>query len=246
MSLQTASCFAPATSRCCRTTGTRLFTTDQNAKRPFSGERRPFTKSGATLSPSPAHPPRQRRSTSKKAPTSSRMSSAVLEAPRPTMEPSKVADFQDRMRQLVTPKTRRKSRTDSPRHPNVRVVRTLAEYKEVVGDETDKLVVVRFYATWCKACKAMAPLFYRLASTYKDTVFVEVPVTDKNAALHQGLGVPSLPFGHIYHPKAGLVEELKINRKFFSEFAHTVKAHRSGSCELRDGECTNPFRTAEE
>mmetsp|Transcript_20253 Transcript_20253/g.58565 ORF Transcript_20253/g.58565 Transcript_20253/m.58565 type:complete len:99 (+) Transcript_20253:894-1190(+) len=92
----------------------------------------------------------------------------------------------------------------------------------------------------------MAPLFYRLANTYKDTIFVEVPVTDQNASLHQGLNVPSLPFGHIYHPKAGLVEERKINRKFFAQFAHTVKAHRMGSCELRDGEPANPFPDQDE
>jgi len=162
-----------------------------------------------------------------------------------------VADFQDRMRRLVTRDRQReaggRSRTATDRrHPNVMVIDTLEEYKTVVGDEKDRLVVVRFYATWCKACKAMAPLFYRLASTYEDCVFVEVPVTDRNSALHQGLGVPSLPFGHIYDPEAGLVEEHKINRKYFARFARSVKAHRSGGCELPDGDPANPYPPPEE
>lgn len=33
---------------------------------------------------------------------------------------------------------------------NVKVIQSLQEYKEVVGDEREKLVVVRFFATYCK------------------------------------------------------------------------------------------------
>ena len=69
-----------------------------------------------------------------------------------------------------------------------------------------------------QACKAVAPLFYHLATQYPDTIFVDVPVTPQNAALHQGLGVRSLPFGHIYHPQEGLVEEVKLTRKHMLEF----------------------------
>lgn len=92
----------------------------------------------------------------------------------------------------------------------------------------------------------MAPYFYKLAQTYKDIQFVEVPVTDKNANLHQGLGVPSLPYGHIYHPSGGLVEELKINRKHFSKFAKVVHSYAQTTCDLIDGETTNPYPDPEE
>jgi thiol-disulfide isomerase/thioredoxin len=73
-----------------------------------------------------------------------------------------------------------------------------------------------------QACKAVAPLFYRLAGQHRDIVFVDVPVTQDNAVIHQGLGVPSLPFGHVYHPSQGLVEELKLTRKDFHEFEHAL------------------------
>jgi hypothetical protein len=69
-----------------------------------------------------------------------------------------------------------------------------------------------------QACKAVTPLFYRLATLHEDIVFVDVPVTQENAVIHQGLGVPSLPFGHIYHPQAGLVEELKLTRQHIQDF----------------------------
>ncbi|KAL7536565.1 hypothetical protein ACHAXR_007242, partial [Thalassiosira sp. AJA248-18] len=94
---------------------------------------------------------------------------------------------------------------------NLRTVSTLEEYKEVLDEEKGKIVVVRFFATWCKACKAIQPSYYRMASIYPEMVFLEVPVTNENTNLHQGLEVPSLPYGHIYYPDAGLVEEMKIS-----------------------------------
>jgi hypothetical protein len=58
-------------------------------------------------------------------------------------------------------------------------------------------------------------------------MFVDVPVLESNSNLHQGLGVESIPFGHIYHPEEGLVEEKKLSRKTFSEFEGLIKMHSS-------------------
>lgn len=62
--------------------------------------------------------------------------------------------------------------------------------------------------------------------------FLDVPVTGKNANLHQGLGVPSLPYGHVYHPRSGLVEELKISKRKFPDLARLVRWYDGGSCGL--------------
>lgn len=85
-----------------------------------------------------------------------------------------------------------------------------------------------------KACKAIAPAFYRLASLYSDALFIDVPVTPDNANLHQGLGVPSLPYAHIYHPISGLVEEAKISKKHFPNFARSLKFYVQGVCSIED------------
>ena len=53
-----------------------------------------------------------------------------------------------------------------------------------------------------------------------------------NAVLHQGLGVPSLPFGHIYHPTAGLVEEVKINKQVFTTFERVLETYVKGYCDV--------------
>lgn len=119
---------------------------------------------------------------------------------------------------------------------NLMKIDTLEEYKNVIGENREKLIVVRFYAPWCKACKAIAPSFYRLAVTYPQTLFLDVPVTPDNANLHQGLGVTTLPFGHIYHPMGGLVEERKMSKKHFARFAQVLKSYIDGMCDLEDEE----------
>lgn len=137
--------------------------------------------------------------------------------------------------QTATPKPatepRPSHKQEAPR--NVFVVDNLKDYKTIVGDERHKIVAVRFYATWCRACKAMAPQYYGLANKYQqDTIFVDVPVTDKTAALHQGLGVSTLPFSHIYHPQAGLVEELKLTRQDVSAFEQKLQSYLNGYAEV--------------
>jgi hypothetical protein len=71
-----------------------------------------------------------------------------------------------------------------------------------------------------------------MASLYPNITFLEVPVTNENANLHQGLEVPSLPYGHIYYPEAGLVEELKISKKYFPNLVKMVRWYEVGACGL--------------
>jgi len=162
--------------------------------------------------------------------------SAVAE--RPT---AKSSTFQSRMKGLMkrnnggatTSSGRRAVGQRSIDKPsNIKTVSTLEEYKEVLDQEHGKIIVARFFATWCKACKAIQPAYYRMASLYPQIIFLEVPVTNENANLHQGLDVPSLPYGHIYYPQAGLVEELKISRKYFRNLVRLVRWYDQRECNL--------------
>lgn len=73
--------------------------------------------------------------------------------------PSSSSPFERRMRDLVLNNQRRRSvkeqthrrrARDATLPPNVQIVDNLREYKQVVGDETTKMVAVRFYAPWCR------------------------------------------------------------------------------------------------
>mmetsp|Transcript_1586 Transcript_1586/g.2026 ORF Transcript_1586/g.2026 Transcript_1586/m.2026 type:complete len:245 (-) Transcript_1586:10-744(-) len=158
---------------------------------------------------------------------------------------SAASPFENRMRDLMLKRQRKRNPTLSPGgktrpSPNFFTANTLQEYKDIVADENNKMVVVRFFATWCKSCKAIAPHYYRLARQHPDIKFVDVAVTEKNSELHQGLGVPSVPFAHIYHPDAGLVEEFKISKKYFWMLNRTVNEYEGGKCDLIDG-VDNPY-----
>jgi thiol-disulfide isomerase/thioredoxin len=133
-------------------------------------------------------------------------------------------------------------------------INDIQQYKQQVVDANDaSVVVVRFYAAWCKACKAVESSFYRLPNEFPSTIkFVEVPLTKENAYLHKGLGVSSLPFAHIYYnpnyecntedsestkqqqqqPSCTLVEELKIGKSHFREFKRTLRSYVDQECEV--------------
>jgi thiol-disulfide isomerase/thioredoxin len=123
-----------------------------------------------------------------------------------------------------------KKRTKAP----IIRVETLEAFKKEVGEEKLRLVAVKFFSPTCRACKAMSESFKALSVKYPNVKFVEVPLTQDNAMLHHGLGVPSFPFGHLYHPEAGLVEEGSINRKQIVGFEQKLKSYLSGSCPLSD------------
>lgn len=137
--------------------------------------------------------------------------------------------------QTVTPLARGAEQPPvGARKPAIVRVETLAAFKKEVADEKSRMVAVKFFSPTCRACKAMSQSFKALAAKYPDIKFVEVPLTQDNAVLHQGLGVPSVPFGHLYHPEAGLVEEGSINRKRIGDFEHKLQTYLSGSCALPD------------
>ena len=99
--------------------------------------------------------------------TSNRAAASSVATPQDLSNTS--PSFEDRMRGLVFGKQNTQPMRKLP--PNVCTVENLQEYKNVVGEETSKVVAVRFFADWCKACKAAQPLFYRTAKQFPNVVW---------------------------------------------------------------------------
>lgn len=82
--------------------------------------------------------------------------SAILEPPSQSspVTASRMSDFQQRMKGIVKRNGGRKmvgtSRSAAERPANLRTVHTLEEYKDALDASSGKMVVVRFFATWCK------------------------------------------------------------------------------------------------
>ena len=140
--------------------------------------------------------------------------------------------------------TRRKMPSRNPRHGKdvVERVESIQQFKDVVINEPKRITVVRFFASYCKSCQASAPLFYKLAFRYakhdsplaRNVKFVEVPLTKQTKLLHEALGIPSLPFSHIYHPDAGLCEELAVSKKHIADVDECLRCYVFGECQLPD------------
>mmetsp|Transcript_1934 Transcript_1934/g.4213 ORF Transcript_1934/g.4213 Transcript_1934/m.4213 type:complete len:243 (-) Transcript_1934:5-733(-) len=144
-------------------------------------------------------------------------------------------DFKSRMKRILVQQqssgskaqTHPSTKKNTWRPENVRMAVSLEDFSKEIeeGRKMNKLIVVRFFATWCKTCHALRPSYDKLASANLETIFLDVPVTDTNANLHQGLGVPSVPYSHIYHPEKGLVEETKLSRKTLAEFGELIEKY---------------------
>ena len=65
-----------------------------------------------------------------------------------------------------------------------------AKFQEYLGQ--DKVFVVDFFATWCRPCTMMAPIFEKLSQEYTDVVFAKVDV-DECTELAQSYGILSIP-----------------------------------------------------
>lgn len=108
---------------------------------------------------------------------------------------------------------------------NIIEIETLDKFRECMDENKDvKLIVVRFYATWCKTCKKTQPFFFRFARRNPDITFINIPYTQDNWTLHEALNVSSVPFGHIYH-STKLVEEMNLND--WSIFERTIVGYHT-------------------
>ena len=136
----------------------------------------------------------------------------------------------------------RRRRRQRPPSTLTIVVESPEEFDAQVRSEADKLVVVRFHSPYCPACKSISVSYDRLVKTSspEEFKFVDVIVQDRNDMIPYGLDVPATPYGMIWHPGAGLVEQSAIPRRQFSKFKKILKWYAKGECDLPEEFFSNP------
>ena len=73
----------------------------------------------------------------------------------------------------------------------------------------DKLMVIKFFAPWCRACKSVEPKFFQIS---KDPKYENIPIVwgqlsvQHNKQYVKSLGIMALPSMQIYAGSEGLVE----------------------------------------
>ncbi len=63
--------------------------------------------------------------------------------------------------------------------------------------QSDKMVIVDFWATWCGPCKMIAPILEEVASEYEDQVKIaklDVDANNRTAGKYGIMSIPSLLF----------------------------------------------------
>lgn len=75
----------------------------------------------------------------------------------------------------------------------------LEEYQKLL--DTDKLVLVDFYATWCTPCKKMDPFLKEIAEEKAGILQLQKINTDKNTAIAQHMNISGIPTILLYKNK---------------------------------------------
>lgn len=65
-------------------------------------------------------------------------------------------------------------------------------YKEIIS-QTEKPVLIDFYAEWCGPCKVLHPTIEKLAEEFADTAIIAKVNVDKNSDLAVEYGIMSIP-----------------------------------------------------
>ena len=88
---------------------------------------------------------------------------------------------------------------------------TLEEFQKLL--QTDKYVLVDFYATWCGPCKQMEPDLEEIAETMKDKVILVRIDVDKNPTISKHFEIESLPTIQIYKNQKLVWEDIGYKTK---------------------------------
>merc|ERR1712054_317326 len=113
-------------------------------------------------------------------------------------------------------------------------------YHALIAEATkrNQLVVIKFFASWCRACKAMAPKFERVAEDWPDIEFYEI-LFDDNKKLCKSLGIKILPFMEIIAGDKGKVEGFTCGPSKISLLIGKLEDTTSQYCGADEIECTD-------
>ena len=110
-----------------------------------------------------------------------------------------------RSRSSTREQAKRSRATSKPKL--VQDIRGRAQWEAYVL-ESDKPVVVDFWAPWCAPCRTMAPILENVATAYQDSVKFAKVDTQSNPEIARALNIRSIPTLIVFHQ--GQVSDVSV------------------------------------
>ncbi|CAM9345306.1 unnamed protein product [Ectocarpus fasciculatus] len=122
---------------------------------------------------------------------------------------------------------RKKRQPSQPKHVDttnapVTLVKSKAEYDEILRHNSNSLVVIKFFAPWCRSCKALDVKYRRMAVENDDVKFVEIDV-HQSPDLKKVLGVRAVPTVKLHAGSLGQVASFTCGPRKAPELARKIQ-----------------------
>lgn len=113
--------------------------------------------------------------------------------------------------------------------PKITTIQGLTEFLDFLAEIDDRIVVVEFYAEWCKSCHRFGAKYKQLAYKYADKINENGDIVEDgkvrfaqveygaNVRLCKTFGIKKLPFVQMYKAPLGKISEFICGPKHFDE-----------------------------
>lgn len=116
--------------------------------------------------------------------------------------------------------------------PLIQSINNIDEYLNFIGQpDDDQLTVVKFYASWCKACAKFDVKYKKLAHEEGDRVRFAECEFGANRQMCNSLGVTRFPYVHIHKGKAGKIGDFQCGASKFQQLVDKVNEYADASAE---------------
>ncbi|KAL5554725.1 hypothetical protein UlMin_042126 [Ulmus minor] len=94
--------------------------------------------------------------------------------------------------------------------PNMIDIHSAQEFLSALSEAEDRLVIVKFYGTWCASYRALFPKLCRTAEDHPEILFLKVNF-DENKPMCKSMNMKVLPFFHFYRGADGQLESFSCS-----------------------------------